>query len=219
MKNLYSISSKSKVAITLLSMIILLLCGVLVERYFFSKMNEGSASMYNDRLIPSTAIFHLSDHIAQRRLLMLSKARYEDQQVEEIQRTLSWHQHKEDSIITAFEQTYLVEDESVSLEQLKAELNAYNQLEANLITSPTDSELAKLDIQYSNIRKELMELSNIQTRVGQKLQTENERLTSNADVITQLLVVVLIITCLIAQAFVLASKSIIPAISQKHNLN
>tara|TARA_R110000850_G_scaffold59701_2_gene137730 strand:+ start:410 stop:1069 length:660 start_codon:yes stop_codon:yes gene_type:complete len=219
MKNLYSISSKSKVAITLLSMIILLLCGVLVERYFFSKMNEGSASMYNDRLIPSTAIFHLSDHIAQRRLLMLSKARYEDQQVEEIQKTLSWHQHKEDSIITAFEQTYLVEDESVSLEQLKAELNAYNQLEANLITSPTDSELAKLDIQYSNIREELMELSNIQTRVGQKLQTENERLTSNADVITQLLVVVLIITCLIAQAFVLASKSIIPAISQKHNLN
>ncbi len=219
MKNLYSISSKSKVAITLLSMIILLLCGVLVERYFFSKMNEGSASMYNDRLIPSTAIFHLSDHIAQRRLLMLSKARYEDQQVEEIQKTLSWHQHKEDSIITAFEQTYLVEDESVSLEQLKAELNAYNQLEANLIASTTDSELAKLDIQYSNIREELMELSNIQTRVGQKLQTENERLTSNADVITQLLVVVLIITCLIAQAFVLASKSIIPAISQKHNLN
>lgn len=215
MKNLYPIQSKTKVAITLLSMIILLLCGVLVERYFFSRINEGSASIYNDRLIPSTAIYHLSDHLAERRFLILN----DTLQLREIKNELAWHRHKEDSIIAAFELTYLVADESTSLNQLKTHLNSYNQIEAELISGKSEINFAQLEQQYTSIRAELLELSNIQTRVGRTLQNENDRLNSSADIISQLLVIVLIITCLIAQAFVLASKSIIPSLKQKHNLN
>ncbi len=219
MKSLYPIRSKTKVAITLLSMIILLLCGVLVERHFFSQVNKGSASIYNDRLIPSTAIYHLSDHIAQRRLILLSVTQAGAADIGKIRQQLSYHQQQEDSIITAFEQTYLVEDESISLEHLKANLGVYNQMESNMLHTTSEGDGPELASQYQKLRDELMKLSNIQTRVGQKIHNENERLTSNADVVSQLLVVVLIITCLIAQAFVLASKSIIPKVRQKHNWN
>lgn len=215
MNILYPIKSKTKVAITLLSMIILLLCGVLVERYFFSKINEGSASIYNDRLIPSTSIYHLSDHIAERRFLWQNDSIHSDEMIRE----LSLHRHKEDSIIAAFELTYLVADESTSLNQLKTHLNKYNQIEAELLSDNLKNSFTELEQQYASIRRELLELSNIQTRVGLTLQNENDRLNSSADVVSQLLVIVLIITCLIAQAFVLASKSIIPAVRQKHNWN
>ena len=214
MKSIYPIKSKTKIAITLLSMIILLLCGVLVERYFFSKINEGSASIYNDRLIPSTAIYHLSDHISERRFLLLN----DTIRAEETKSELAWHRYKEDSIITAFEQTYLVADESKALNQLKSNLDDYNKMEAELLSEKSIKDFALLEQQYSGIREELLALSNIQTRVGLTLQKENDRLNSNADVISQLLVIVLILTCLIAQAFVLASKSIIPSLQQKHNL-
>lgn len=213
MNNLYSIRPKSKVAITLLSMVVLMLCGVLAERYIFSRIKEASTSIVKDRLIPSTAIYHLSDHFTQRKLALADttyKARSLEQQ-------LQWHRTKEDSIIEAFEKTYLVEDEALSLGELKAHLSQYNQLEQQFLNDASTAE--QLNGEYNLMREELLELSNIQTRVGQKLQTENERLTSNADVISQILIIVIIVCCLVAQGFVLASKSIIPSIKQKHNLN
>jgi hypothetical protein len=213
MNNLYSIRPKSKVAITLLSMVVLMLCGVLAERYIFSRIKEASTSIVKDRLIPSTAIYHLSDHFTQRKLA-LADTTYK---AGPLRQHLHWHRAKEDSIIEAFEKTYLVEDEALSLGELKAHLSQYNQLEQQFLNGASTAE--QLNSEYNLMREELLELSNIQTRVGQKLQTENERLTSNADVISQILVIVIIVCCLVAQGFVLASKSIIPSIKQKHNLN
>lgn len=213
MNNLYSIRPKSKVAITLLSMVVLMLCGVLAERYIFSRIKEASTSIVKDRLIPSTAIYHLSDHFTQRKLA-LADTTYKAKPLELL---LHWHRTKEDSIIEAFEKTYLVEDEALSLGELKAHLSQYNQLEQQYLNDASTAE--QLNSEYNLMREELLELSNIQTRVGQKLQTENERLTSNADVISQILIIVIIVCCLVAQGFVLASKSIIPSIKQKHNLN
>lgn len=219
MKVLLAIRPKYKVAWSLLMLIIILLCGVLAERSFFSRVNEASTSIYNDRLVPSTAVYHLSDHITQRRFLAEAYVQKTSVTSADVQQQLSFHQQQMDSIITAFEETYLVKNESKSLKMLKAHLQHYSELEKDLLVAGGMQKFKAVHTTYDKIREELMELSEIQTRVGQKLLDETHSITSNAGVVSQLQVAVLIIICFVLQAFILATKAISPPIQQRHNLN
>lgn len=219
MKNLLAIQGKYKVALALLTMIVLLLCGVLLERNFLGELNKASASIYNDRLIPSTAVYHISDHITQRRFLVQECLEDPHRLSKNEREELTLHRLKEDSIVKAFEQTFLVADESERLNRLKIHLRDFYLVEESLLDSTSQYTLADLNSVFFNIRHELRELSKIQTRVGQKLLDKSESLSSKAGMVSQFQVVILVIICLVAQGFILASKAIIPAFKQKHNLN
>lgn len=219
MKALFSIRSKYKVAISLLMLIVILLCGVLLERSFFSRVNQTSSSIYNDRLIPSTAVYHLSDHITQRLFIAEEYAENPPAMLSATKHQLSIHEQLTDSIITAFEETYLVNSESKSLEMLKSHLAHYKYVEQEFLTTGDPEKLKATHQLYTKIRGELLKLSQIQTRVGKELLDETHSITSNAGMISQLQVVALIITCLVIQAFILASKAISSPLKQPHHLN
>lgn len=219
MKAIFSIRPKYKVALSLLMLIIVLLCGVLLERNLISRVNEASTSIYNDRLVPSTAVYHLSDHITQRFFIAEEYVQNYPHASPETGHQLSAHVQQSDSIISAFEKTYLVKKESKSLEALKKFLDDYRDVEKEVLTTGAPEKLAATAHLYSDIRGELMKLSQIQTRVGQELLDETHSLTSNANTLSQLQVVALIITCLVIQAFILASKAINSPLKQKHHLN
>ena len=219
MKAFFDIRPKYKIALSLLTLVILLLCGVLVERNFFSRVNEASTSIYKDRLIPSTAVYHLSDHITQRRFMLEGFLEDSKNSRNEVRDALTDHQQEMDSIVRAFEETYLVENESKSLTRLKEKLVAYTQIENSILSEKGSKGLQRLHGKYADIRTELMELSQIQTRVGQKLFNKTQNLTSNAGMVSQLQIVALIVICLITQGFILASRAISSNVKQSYNLN
>ncbi len=219
MKALFAIRPKYKLAMILLTLIVILLCGVLAERSFFSQVNAASASIYKDRLVPSSAVYHLSDHISQRRFMLEDHVRTSQGGVRELQQKLARHQGQMDSIIVAFEETYLVKNESKSLALLKTHLEDYDRAEAILLAGSTPADLSAAREIYQQIRRELMKLSNIQTRVGQDLFEETQDISSNAGMISQIQVVALIVSCLLIQAIILASKAISSPLKQRHNLN
>lgn len=219
MKAIFSIGPKLKIALSLLMLIVILMCGVLLERSFFSRVNEASTSIYNDRLVPSTAVYHLSDHITQRQFIVEEFVLSYPEASPVAGHKLFVHQQQTDSIITAFEKTYLVKKESKSLEALKKYLADYRKVETELLTTGDPEKLEATHYLYSDIRSELMKLSQIQTRVGQELLDETHSITSNANRLSQLQVVALIIACLVIQAFILASKVINSPLKQRHHLN
>lgn len=220
MKAILSIRPKFKVALSLLMLIIVLLCGVLLERSFFSRVNEASSSIYNDRLVPSTAVYHLSDHITQRRFIADDYVdKFPKSPPSTTRQELRFHEQQTDSIIQAFEETFLVKKESKSLKELKKHLVHYHDLELEVLATGQPSKLQDIHRLYGLIRGELHELSRIQTHVGQELLTETQHITSSAGMVSHLQVLALIITCLIIQAFILASKAIRSPIKQKHHFN
>lgn len=219
MKTIFSVRPKYEMALSLLVLVIILLCGVLLERSFFSRVNEASTSIYNDRLVPSAAVYHLSDHITQRFFIADEYLKNYPLKSHEVTRQLSFHEQQMDSIILEFKETYLINSESKSLEVLKDHLDHYKAVEKELLTTGNPSKLQVTHQLYRNIREELLKLSQIQTRVGKELLEETQTITSNAGMISYIQVVALIITCLVIQAFILASKAINSPIKQRHRLN
>lgn len=219
MKALFSIRPKYKIALSLLTLIVILLCGVLVERSFFSRVKEASNSIYNDRLMPSTAVYHIADHITQRRFTIEAYVLQYPKAMEETRLELALHRQQTDSIVAAFEETYLVQKESESLEIMKKYLEDYKNIEQQLLVTGNPLDLKANLRAYNNIREELKQLSQIQTNVGQDLLDETESIASNAVMLSQLQIVALILTCLIAHAFILASRAISSPLKQRHNLN
>ncbi|MDZ7848600.1 MAG: MCP four helix bundle domain-containing protein [Owenweeksia sp.] len=215
MKALFALRSKHKLALGILMMVVLLLCGVLAERSFLSRVNETSSSIYNDRLLPATFVYQLSDHLSQRRFLMAGKQPAKANLAAE----LHTHRQAMDSLVQAFEKTYLVNDESLSLRHLKSHLQNYNRMERKLLAAANSPNQQPLYEQYGKIREELQELSAIQASVGQQLFQKTENLTSDAGVVSQLQVAMLILACLLAQVFIMASKAISSPVKQRHQWN
>lgn len=220
-KSAFSIQPKQKTALVLLLMITLLLCGILIERHFLRQVGTTSTALYEDRLMPSTFVYQLTDRIHQRyrkaeNILLSGQIRPTAGQ----QRELQQYQQQMDSIVVAFEQTYLVKDESASLERLKTAMDNYNRLESQFLHQPiTQVNLQHLDQHLDDIREELWQLSSIQTLVGRELLINTESTVARAYALNNLEVSILLICCLVAQVLTLNSKSIHSPIVQKPHLN
>ncbi|HKK74504.1 MAG TPA: MCP four helix bundle domain-containing protein [Saprospiraceae bacterium] len=220
-KSAFAIKPKQKVALVLLLMITFLLGGILIERYYFQQVDRTSTALYEDRLMPSTFVYQLTDRIHQRyrqaENIVLSG---QTQPTKTQQSILEAYQQQMDSIIMAFELTYLVKDESASLERLKTAMAKYQQVESQfLYHSASSKTIQQLDRHLDDIRAELLQLSSIQTTVGKELLTSTESTVAQAYALSKLEISILIICCLAAQVLVLSSKSVRSPIAQKPHLN
>ena len=221
MKSKYSLPAKYKAAFVLLLMITMLLGGILLERHFFQKINSASTALFEDRLMPSTFVFHLTDFIHQRhrvveKIILIPSSKANAPTIDEI----DTYRQQMDSIMVAFQSTFLVEDEITSLERLKKALKKYGDVEQQLIaTPPTTKSVEDLELHLDAIRTELFMLSNIQTTVGQELLTDSGQVVASAYALNKFQISILIICCLIAQIFILRSKIVRSPIAQNPNLN
>jgi hypothetical protein len=217
----FPIPAKLKAALVLLLMITMLLGGILIERTFFRKINSASTALFEDRLMPSTFVFHLTDLIHQRhRVVETILLTPSLKQASPTADPINTYRHKMDSIVVAFQGTFLVEDEITSLDRLKTELQLYRDVEQQLLTTPaTDKNMADLELHLDAIRSELFQLSNIQTTVGKQLMTDTGHVVASAYALNKFQISILIICCLIAQIFILRSKIVRSPIVQHPNLN
>lgn len=218
MNAFFSLQHKYKIALLLLVMIVTLLSGILIERNFFQRVDTTSTALYEDRLLPAVFVYKLTDYIHQRyrlaeKIHLTQPAAPTPEQVARLAR----YREEMDTLLVAFQHTYLVQDESASLQRLVAELDSYAAAEQRLLATPAHFD--RLEQQLDAIRGELFQLSRIQTTEGKELLSDTEHVVARAYILGNFQIAILIVCCLIAQVLVLSSKVVRSPIAQQASLN
>lgn len=206
---IYGIRSKLKIAIVLLILIGVIVLGTFLERHYMRNIHTSSSSMYEDRLVPATEIYHLSDHLFSKYLLIEKVLMHPDKtDHREIRKQIDILNRKADSLIKDYELTYLVHMESEGLKAFKKKLKMYNRMESRILYSSVDDPetVRKIHLLFAGLRKELRALSTIQTAVGKELISGTKNMCSRSSLISNLQIAILIILCMIAQTLILAHR-------------
>lgn len=224
MKWIYSIQQKSKTAYLLLAVVVTILGSNFLEKKFFTDINQSVSSIYNDRLIPAAELFHANDIMYKKRLALEKYLVHPaNQDFGLVKKQLAAHNAQIDSIILAFETSYLVDEESVSLRHFKASVHQYNKLEAAYLTNvenlAADTYEKKMGPLFLAIHKDLVRLSSIQTSVGKELLNGSKNSSSGAYLISNLQTAVVIVIMLVVYALLLSSHSLIPKNLKDFRLN
>lgn len=195
MKLAYSLKQKTKIAVLLFSIMTCTILIRLLEDRSIRDLNESFVSLYNDRLIPATDLFYVSEHIHAKSILLNNKAIDEPQR----QSQLSLHNKAIDSLIRKYEKTYLVKQEKQHLATLKKSLLANNQMEGQAL-------------------KDLTQLMKIQTQVGKELIEESEFAISGTKIYSAVQMVLAIIIGILIVG-ILFTSSVVKISNHKFNLN
>src|SRR5437870_4009016 len=70
MKYLYRIHRKAKPALLLMIVVAIILGSSFIEKSLIKDMNTSVSSIYKDRLIPASELFHLNDLMYNKRLIL-----------------------------------------------------------------------------------------------------------------------------------------------------
>ena len=155
----------------------------LIENHNLYKIHRDFSSMYADRLIPAAEIYFMSEQLYQRQLL-LEALDADPQSNERILQTLRTEDNTIDSLLTAYEKTYLVHDESVYLDQFKQNLDNYmaskdrflSMIHGQSLDEALDLFEKETRILFETVIADLQLLAKIQPSVGEELIN-----SSNAD--------------------------------------
>ncbi|NUN99640.1 MAG: MCP four helix bundle domain-containing protein [Saprospiraceae bacterium] len=222
---IFSIRAKLKAAFFLALICIVVLVNIYWERSNIADINSSFCSIYDDRLLPATYVFHLTNHLYQKRLILEHQLHHHDTlAIAEAKRRIAIHNAAMDTLIEDFESTYLVESEGRLLVDFKQELKDYNLLEKKLLESsqlrlPPDEDPAGLIPLFEANLEELTLLSQVQIDVGRAMRDDSMRMLANTKVLTMLEAALIVIIALVIQALVFASRSVAPPRPQRHDLN
>ena len=224
MKWIYSIQQKSKTALLLLAVVVTILGSNFLEKKYFTDINKSVSSIYNDRLIPAAELFHANDIMYKKRLVLekylINPA---NQDFGLIKKQLAAHNAQIDSIILAYEATYLVDEESTSLGHFKTSVHQYNKLETQYLTNveslAADTYEKKMGPLFLDIHKDLVQLSSIQTSVGKELLNGSRNISSGAYLISNLQTAIVVVIMVVVYGLLLTSRSLIPKNFKNFHLN
>lgn len=196
--------------------LLVLMCLVLASTFwaksYVTSMRRSFESIYNDRLIPATDLFHISDHLHDKRLIA-ERVMHGATPTADLRRELVAHDEAIAEFIDEIEHTYLVGDESESLRSLRVNLANYDAYENALLDGTTSPEIAYglLVEKYAEIRRDLLHLSEIQTTVGKELTKDSASLAYGFHSLNELQLALLALLCLGAQALLLNTRRNPPA--------
>lgn len=222
---IFSIQAKLKVAFLLALICALVLVNIYWERSNIASINDSFCSIYDDRLLPATYVFHLTDHLYQKRLILEHQLHHHDTlEAMEALRQVTDHNKAMDTLIADFDATYLVKSEGELLGDFKLRLREYNRLEKSMLEGaqfqpPQSKDAATLVALFETTLNELTQLSQIQIDVGREMRDDSLRLLASTKVLTMLEAALIVVIALIIQALVFASRSVMSPKPQRHNLN
>lgn len=216
MQWIYGIPHKARIAVVLaVIMMIVTLSNVLVRRDI-DNIDRSFTSIYNDRLMPATAFFYITESLYNRRLALEKSVFAQGQDEDELKEILSTHDAKIDSLIREFEKTYLVRNEASLLRGFKKQKAAYNEIEARVIAlSYSSDQQGAIDLFenegincFSAMLKDLHHLIVIQAAVGKELLADSHHTVASANMISFLEAGVAIVLGLLVYIILLTSKAI-----------
>ncbi len=225
MKWAFAIQRKIRLAIVLAIMMLFIILFSLMESYNVSAISKSFNSIYEDRLIPAVDLYAISDHIHTKRNKLVTFLFTGKISREEISHALSSSNQQLDSLISKYENTYLVKAETNHLQNLKKNLKTFERDELLLINAATENkELAKIlylntTVQlYDELDKDLIELTRVQSEIGKELLAESVKSQLSSDFISRLQIIIAIILGLIIMILILTDKQVVLK-QEKFNLN
>lgn len=170
--------STLRLAALLLVITFSLLASKLAEDHFVEDLREDCTSLFNDRLIPATTLFHLSDAVYRNRDALLQHLR---EPSADAAKSVDYVLGQQDAVIEhhidTIERTYLVEAETQWLRKLRDSLLGYSKLERDLLSRQAAGVRVdgtpELDAAFDELRTELQNLTRVQQVVGQELKSDS----------------------------------------------
>jgi hypothetical protein len=214
MKWTFVIQQKFKVILLLTIMIVLIGFTNYIEQKNMEQMEESFTSIYYDRLIPATEIFHLTENLFNKRIILQPFVNTSTPIPPDEKDQLEKYHSDIDERIARFEKTFLVQHESSSLTKFKAHVaecqliedEIADHLRANRSAEALTLYHQKFQPKFSEILKNLEELSMIQTSVGMDILKESKSTISNSDLMLTLQVITAIVIGLFVHGLIIASR-------------
>src|SRR5690606_33177471 len=125
------------------------------------------ASMHDDRLVPATSLFHLSDQVRTRRLVLEEHLLgHGELDLAQVHYELGRLDGGIAASLAEIDRTYLVDDESQLLHEFRVQLVQYTRLEQALLAELAAGRDASYDDTirkaFEDLRAELIALTDIQ---------------------------------------------------------
>lgn len=216
MKWTFVIQQKLKVASLLAGVMLMVVLFNLIERKNIAEMNRSVASIYNDRLVPATGIFYLTDNLYSKRFLLEKFLSSGSRDVNALKTSLAVHDQNIKLLIRQFETTYMVDKEQAFLREFKQKVSSYNQIEGQILflaeSRSKGEAVALYDLKgksslISTVQK-LSELTKIQTTVGGELLNNTKRILATSDLLSHLQMALAIGIGLLIVSLITASKAV-----------
>jgi hypothetical protein len=206
MKWVMSSNQKAKIPLILGALLLLLLANNHWQHNNVQSLEKSFSSMHDDRLVPATYVFMLTDHLYKKRLLWGDAER--PGQGEALRVELRKHDEAMKSLLQRFEATYLVDAESRALKDLKASLSAGQRLEERWASGASKELRAAMTAEFDQALRQLNLLSQIQTYVGADLTRDSKSLLGGANISCNAEMSLLLLVVLMLFGLVSASKSL-----------
>ncbi|WP_256010514.1 MCP four helix bundle domain-containing protein [Desertivirga xinjiangensis] len=216
MKWTFVIQQKLKVASLLAGVMLMVVLFNLIERKNIAEMNRSVTSIYNDRLVPATGIFYLTDNLYSKRFLLEKFLSSGSQDIKALRLSLAVHDQNIKLLINQFEKTYMVDKELTFLNEFKQKVTSYTRIEEQILLLAENHSkreaLALYDTQgksslISTVQK-LSELTKIQTTVGGELLNNTKRILATSDLLSHLQMALAIGIGLVIVSLITASKAV-----------
>lgn len=198
--------TRSRLRLTLLivSLLGLSLTSIFLSRRTVHQIQQASASIYKDRLVPTAIIASLTSKIYQKRLLLEPHVLGEEKPgANVVGARLERLNRQVDSLLTEFVQTKLTPEEADQLALLQQRLAAYNQLEAEMTTKLVDQPQAQQVLfagtghtAFGQVAATLTELSTLQLTVAEQLLNQSRGQTNYIYVLTTIQIGLVLIVAL-----------------------
>lgn len=187
-----------------------------------SQLRSSFASVYEDRLLPESYIYRLSEHLWQKKMLIDNCKTAED--FNAITAEISAHNTDMHHLLVDYGRTRLTLNEDAFFTSLKKVLCQIEESEQALgdVTKFAWQLAARRDAydqQFAQASHVLHHLSGIQIQVAKELDDHSKKIVAGSSILSHLEVGLLIGVGLIIQALLFASKSVIPKQQQRASLN
>ena len=217
MKWAFTIRQKSKAAMILGIVFMLILAKNWYDERNVARLGNSFTSVYEDRLVVESYIYRLSDHLYQKKIMLDNCSSQEN--LQNLQGKLNQHNTAINGIVLNYEKTKLTTAETDCFAAFKENLAAIELLENNYLTSfndPNKNTKNGLEKRYALAVKNLHQLSGIQVAEGKLLNDQSKKIIAGSSVLTQFELAVLIGIGLLIQGLIFAAKSAVPKKPQPH---
>lgn len=215
MKWAYSIKNKTKAALLLAVVLGITITTNLLERSRFRQLERSFASIFEDRLMAESYLFHLYENLKERQDLLRTAAAGGGAGPD-VMKQVEAYQAERKALIAKYAKTYLTEEEELQFNSLNSTLEKINRLEEDLARQPGARALEEATAEaFSTISA----LSDIQTAEGAELREKSKRIIMGSVSTSHLEMTVLIIIGILIQGLIFSSKTLMGGQGQKPGLN
>ena len=179
MKDLYSIkpNKRKRLILILSAFFALLLITEFIEKRSLKSIDQDFSSLYQDRLLPASQIYELSELLHEKRML-LEDIRDDSDFIPQLKvKELQSYNLQIDQVLKDYGKTYLVDREEVYFEDFKKHYKEYSVLENTILHNIRQKDLGtavylinnNADDYFKILNLDLHNIASIQPEVGEQL--------------------------------------------------